>query len=115
VILGRVSSWERMALLATSTAFVIPSRKEGFGLNAVHARILSKPTVATLTGAHAQILGAEAPYWLVESGDIPRMTEALRAALRRGPSNVAIDAKQLARFDIRSVAHELLSLLPGGA
>jgi len=88
VILGRVSSWERMALLATSTVFVIPSRKEGFGLNAVHARILSKPTVATLTGAHAQILGTEGPYWLVEPGDVPRMTEALHAALRRGPASV---------------------------
>jgi len=110
LLLGRVSSPDRMALLAACTVFAIPSRKEGFGLNAAHARILSKPTVATSTGAHIETLDGEGPFWIVPPGDAVRLREALREGLQR-PSGVStIDATQLARFDIQSVAEGLLRL-----
>jgi glycosyltransferase involved in cell wall biosynthesis len=111
-VLGRISSWERMALLATSAVFVIPSRKEGYGLNAVHARILSKPTVATSTGAHEQILGHEGPFALVRPGDVSQLTQALRVFITSAPGMVSVDPDQLARFDIGLLAKELLQLLP---
>jgi glycosyltransferase involved in cell wall biosynthesis len=110
LILGRISPWDRMALLTACTVFAIPSRKEGFGLNAVHARILSKPTVATATGAHVQILGNDGPFWIVPPGDVPALTEALRDAVNRGLATPGIDASQLSRFDINTLAAELLKL-----
>ena len=113
-ILGRIPSQDHMALLAACTVFAIPSRKEGFGLNAVHAKILGRPTVATSTGAHVEILGNERPFWIVPPGDVPRLTDALREALHTTPTPLSADPRQLARFDIRVLAEELLRPPPLG-
>lgn len=111
-MLGRVSPWESMSLFATCQVFVIPSRKEGYGLNAVMARVLSKPTVATATGAHEEILGGHSGSRIVTPGDVPRLTEALRAALLGPSPPITLDPERLASFDIHALADQLLQLVP---
>ena len=110
VILGRVSGWERIALLSRADAFLIPSRKEGYGLNAVLARLLSKPTVATRTGAHPEIFAGDGRSRLVPPSDPQGFAGAIRDVLNEGPSPLAVDPVQISRFDIREVAAALVEI-----
>ncbi len=110
VILGRVSGWERLALLSRCHAFLIPSRKEGYGLNAVLARSLSKPTVATRTGAHGEILAGDTRSRIVPPSDPRQLADALRSVMDAGPSPLIVDPVQLMRFDIRGVAAALVKV-----
>lgn len=110
VILGRVSGWERIALLSRCDAFLIPSRKEGYGLNAVLARVLSKITVATRTGAHPEIFAGDQRSRLVPPSDPRELAAAMRDVLDEARSPLALDPVQLNRFDIRGVAAALISI-----
>jgi len=105
--LGRVTAWERIALLFTSDVFLIPSRREGYGLNAVLARVTSKTTVATRTGAHDKILDGDPRFIIVPPGSSAAFAEGLRRALQQARGPVTLDPDQLRRFDIRTLARRL--------
>lgn len=109
--LGRVSDGERDALLSGARLFLIPSRKEGYGLNAVLARVLGKPTVATISGAHPEILDDAARFVLVPPDDPESLAAGIREALTRATVPMVLDAAQLRRFDNHPLARQLL---PGG-
>ncbi len=111
-ILGRVSGPERMILLSGARLFMIPSRKEGYGLNAVLARVTGVPTVATSTGAHAEILDDPTRFLLVPPEDPAGLARAIRAAIARTTPPLSIDPGQLARFDRGRLARQLLTAGP---
>lgn len=109
-ILGRVNDWERFALMGTCELFLIPSRKEGYGLNAVLARVLSKSTVATRTGAHEEILSGDPWARLVPPNDPAALAQGIREGLQSGGPPMKLDAALLDQFDIRHLADRLVAL-----
>ncbi len=109
-ILGRVSDWERFALMDACELFLIPSRKEGYGLNAVLARVLSKATVATRTGAHEEILSGDPSARLVPPQDSTALAQAIREGLESGGPAMKLDTTLLKQFDIHHLADRLVEL-----
>ena len=108
----RVTEWERMALLSGCERFLIPSRKEGYGLNAVLARVLGKSSIATRTGAHEEILGHDPRFELVPPDDPVAFAEGIRRSLRSPAAPMALDRRALDEYDVTRLADRLLALLP---
>lgn len=107
---GRVSEWERLALLDASRLFLIPSRKEGYGLNAVLARVLGKSTVATRTGAHEETLSGDPRARLVPPEDPAELARAIRESLPQAGRGIHLDSDLLQAFDLRHLADKLVEL-----
>lgn len=111
VRLGWVPAAERDALLAGATAFVYPSRYEGFGLPPLEAMAAGVPVVATDAGALPEVLGDAA--LLVPVGD----TEALATAVERVVTDdelrrhlVAAGGRRVARFSWDAAAAGFVGL-----
>ena len=102
--LGKVSAWEKMVLFQAAQALVIPSRVEGYGLTALQARLIQKPTVATDTGAHRELLRTNPQARLVVPGDVASLREGIRDLIRGHPASGTLDEGQLEMFDIRRLA-----------
>jgi glycosyltransferase involved in cell wall biosynthesis len=103
--LGAVSDGEKHQLLGSCTAFVWPSRYEGFGLPPLEAMQTGAPVISSDRSAMPEVVG-EAGI-LVSPDDIPALTEAmvrltsdaaLRDALR------AAGLAQAARFSWQRTA-----------
>jgi glycosyltransferase involved in cell wall biosynthesis len=56
---GFVSQSELAALYQISIVCIVPSRMEGFGLNAIQAMAMGKPLVASRAGALPEVIGIE--------------------------------------------------------
>ena len=79
--LGWVDGARKSELLETVGAFVLPSHAEGMPMAILEAMAYGAPVVATDVGAVADMLdGGECGY-LVKSGDVLALTEALRQVL----------------------------------
>jgi glycosyltransferase involved in cell wall biosynthesis len=97
VRLGFVSDADRGDLLAGAAVVAVPSIYEGFGLVAAEALLAGRPVVATVAGAHPEVIGDAG--LLVPVGDTDALAGALAQVLgdeelaaelgRRGPVRVA--------------------------
>lgn len=74
-----VTDLERAALLRDATAFVYPSRYEGFGLPPLEAMAAGTPVVATRAGSLPEVLDDAAV--LVPTGDAPALADAIWTVL----------------------------------
>jgi glycosyltransferase involved in cell wall biosynthesis len=65
------------ALLAAMDVFVLPSRREGFGLSLVEAACQGLPVLGSAIGGIAEIVGDDAFGWLFPPGDAPALARQL--------------------------------------
>ena len=79
-----VSDAERLQLLNSALALVIPSLWEGFGLPALEAMACATPVIAARAGALPEVVG-ETAAWLVDPRSVPELTAAM-AELAASPS-----------------------------
>lgn len=93
--------------------YVAPQRWEGFGLTPIEAMACGVPVIATRVGAFEQIVTPQTGA-LVDPGDIPRLSDAIQAALT--PPAAIAQWAQNARphvsdaFSIEREAAELVTL-----
>ncbi|MHB1507109.1 MAG: glycosyltransferase family 4 protein [Cuniculiplasma sp.] len=76
-LLGRVNEEEKLYLMSNCKVFIIPSRREGFGINAIEAAILGIKTVATNTGAHNEILLELENKILISPNNVSELAESI--------------------------------------
>lgn len=115
--LGRVSEEQKVALMIAARVIAIPSIKEGYGLVAVEGRILGTPIIATLTGAHEEILNDSEVARLVPPGDVPSLALALNAVweMHRGLASPAGSISPiLERFDVANLSKEYINMAAKG-
>ena len=80
-VLGTVSNEELENLYAKADIFVLPSLFEGYGMVYAEAMARGLPIIATTAGAIPDTVPEEAGL-LVEPGDIPALTNALKVLLQ---------------------------------
>lgn len=88
--------------------FVLPSRKESFGVVYAEAQACGKPVIAARAGGPEDILSPETAI-LIEPGDVAQLAAALREAIGSGDKwdAAAIRRRFLSRFS-RSVVVDKL-------
>ncbi len=111
--MGRVTEEEKVFLMAKCSLLVIPSLKEGYGLNAVEADILGVPVVATRTGAHEQILHGSRSCLFVQPGSEAELTTSLIEMLSRPRLPSEFGKDEAARFDMRELSRKYLDTFSG--
>jgi polysaccharide biosynthesis protein VpsI len=74
---GWIGSERKFQLLASSTAFVLPSYNEGFPVGIIEAMACGIPIVATTVGGIPDAITDELEGLLVEAGDIEALSKAL--------------------------------------
>lgn len=77
--LGYLSAEDKFALMKNATAFVFPSRYEGFGLPVLEAMQMGVPVITSNVSALPEVVG-EAGL-LIDSEDEAALTKAMRQAL----------------------------------
>ncbi|MDA8143193.1 MAG: glycosyltransferase family 4 protein [Thermoplasmatales archaeon] len=107
---GRVSQVIKVHLMLNCKVFVIPSRREGYGLNAVEAAILRIPTVATDTGAHSDTLQGKDFACIVAPEDIDSLKAAIIDLMRYGDDGRFYDVDEAIRHDIKRLADSYLAI-----
>lgn len=81
---GQLSDAELMAAYQLCDLFVLPSRKEGFGIVFLEAMRFGKPCVGGNHGGTPEVIDHGQSGFLVEYGDVPSLAEAI-AALANDP------------------------------
>ena len=112
---GRLSSLEVRQWMAHSTALVVPSRREAYGLVALEGMAMGTPIIASNAGGLAEIV-PNACALTFEVGNVAQLSEAL-ANLIDNPSlqkSLSIRGHQNAlRFEWCQLAARYLTLLEG--
>jgi len=111
VALDRVSDVELAALYAGATAFVFPSRYEGFGLPPLEAMACGTPVIAADNSSLPEIVGDAA--LLAPADDVAALAEALRRMLTAPELRRELAASGLRRaatFSWRRCAEETLAV-----
>jgi glycosyltransferase involved in cell wall biosynthesis len=79
--LGYVSHNHKIQLMKSATAFVFPTRYEGFGLPVLEAMQLGTPVITTNISSIPEVTGTAA--WLYPPDDVAALTKLMRQALSR--------------------------------
>lgn len=111
IFAGRLSEEQKIHLMTKCACFVIPSRKEGYGLNAVEAAILNVPCVATDTGAHPEILSRSRVAKIVEPGNSDALALGLSTMLQAKGPGATFDSTTATTFDIESLSKKYTQML----
>jgi glycosyltransferase involved in cell wall biosynthesis len=108
--LGRVSDPDLAVLYSRATAFVQPSRQEGFGFPVIEALSFGAPVVASDLPALREV-GGDAP-WFVPVGDPAMLAAAIVEAASEPRDTVRArrGIAQAARFDWDASAGRLWDL-----
>jgi len=110
-LLGHVPDDELPNLYAGASAFVLPSRYEGFGLPVLEAMASGVPVVAADRAALPETAGGAAV--LADPDDPEALADAIATALRDGPQLRARGLRHAARFSWDATAKRLAALLEG--
>jgi glycosyltransferase involved in cell wall biosynthesis len=110
--LGYVDDALLPGLYAGASAFVLPSRHEGFGLPCLEAMACGTPVVATAAGALPETCADAA--LLVDPGDAGALADAVLAALD-DPRLAAAGPARAARFSWKRTVREIDGLLAAEA
>lgn len=99
------------AALAEADAFVLPSRREGFGVALVEALATGLPVVATRSGGPEDVVGS-GDGLLVERDDAAALAEGITALAAHVDEydRQAIAARAHARFSAASVGAQLMAI-----
>jgi glycosyltransferase involved in cell wall biosynthesis len=109
-LLDRITEETKLSLMLNCTIFVIPSRREGYGINSIEASILGLPIVATNVGAHSEILKTYKYRVIVSPDSVQELYEGIRFMLDQPKKIPSFDEKRASEYDIRETASELLKL-----
>ncbi len=110
--IGRVTEEEKILMMLRCSCLVIPSLKEGYGLNAVEAAILRLPVVATKTGAHEQILSRSGTSLFVEPGDASGLADCIAEVMRGRGLPRSFSREEADRFDMKVLSRQYLEAFP---
>lgn len=112
VLSGSVSNEEKSWLFANCSAFLFPSTAEGFGMPAVEAMKMGKPTFLSRHTSLPEIGGSAAFYF--DSFEKNHMKSVVESGLRlveKNPEKFAEKTKAHAqKFDWQTAAHQYLAL-----
>jgi glycosyltransferase involved in cell wall biosynthesis len=106
--IGRIDEFQKVYLMIRCRCLIIPSRKEGYGLNAVEARILTISTVATKTGAHEEILGRHENNILISPESVEQLHDAVLKILELPPQKPEFDIVAAKKYDISNLAQKYI-------
>ena len=106
--IGRIDEFKKVYLMTHCRCLIIPSRKEGYGLNAVEARIFMIPTVATRTGAHEEILDLPDINKLIDAGNKEQLHNAILAIMKTPRQKPEFDVTAAKKYDISSLAQHYI-------
>jgi glycosyltransferase involved in cell wall biosynthesis len=95
VMLGYVPREDLPALYAGASAFVYPSRYEGFGLPVLEAMACGAPVIVSSAGALAELVGDAGV--VLQTADPAELTQAIERLLRFAPDRDALRQRGLAR------------------
>lgn len=98
-----VTDADRNGLLATAELFVLPSVSENFGMAIAEALAAGRPVITT-TGTPWQVLRDEACGWWIAPTEAAALTDALRAATRTSPGELAAMGMRGRRYVERSLS-----------
>lgn len=102
IFTGRVSEEEKIFLMTNCSVFVIPSRREGFGINFLEAAIMNIRTVATITGAHPDIFSEDMRNArLVPPGQQSELADSISELLSGQPGILSFNEELAQKYDIR--------------
>lgn len=105
---------ETLKLIAGADLFVLPSRKEPFGIVLLEAAYLETPIVASRIGGVPEVLGDSYPY-LVEPDDIDELAGAISSLLDDASSHEKLIAEMRdrvsERFNWSRAYQEYMSLI----
>jgi glycosyltransferase involved in cell wall biosynthesis len=105
--LGHLPPADLPALYARSAALVIPSTNEGLGLVGVEAALCETPAVAFASGGLADVVQDGATGWLVPTGDVAALANAIDGVVDRPTKARALGAaarlRALATFSPEAV------------
>lgn len=110
IFLGRISEEDKIKLMINCKVFVVPSLREGYGLNVIEASILGLKIVATDVGAHSEILQVYNNKILVEANSVDGLYDGIFKMLNSKGQNIDISEDYAERYDIKKTGQELLSL-----
>ncbi|TMD04142.1 MAG: glycosyltransferase family 4 protein [Chloroflexi bacterium] len=95
IMLGYVPREDLPALYAGASAFVYPSRYEGFGLPVLEAMACGAPVIVSSAGALAELVGNAGV--VLQTADPAELTQAIERLLRFAPDRDALRQRGLAR------------------
>lgn len=104
VFTGRVTEKEKLFLMLQCETFVIPSRREGFGLNSIEAAIFGVNTVATDTGAHKDVLENIDNCKIVVPENIEALYSAIDSLLYLPKEKESLLMEYVEKYDINKTA-----------
>jgi colanic acid/amylovoran biosynthesis glycosyltransferase len=115
-ITGWVSNAQVRELLAQSRGLVMSSFAEALPVVLMEAMALRRPVVATLVGGVAELVRSGEEGWLVPTGDVQRLADAMQSLLQAPVEQLRRMGEQgyqraRARHDVRKEAAKLLSLI----
>lgn len=96
---GRVPDAELHAYLSGADLFVMPSRKEGFGIVFLEAMSYGKPVIAGAHGGSPEVVIDGETGLLAQHGDLPALTEAITCLLHDRTRLARMGAAGLARVE----------------
>lgn len=107
-------------LLAAADLYVQPSRWEGWSLAVVEAMAAGLPVVASDCSGRPKGFRDGEHGWIVPTGDVPALRDALTRALSRSPpelEEMGARSRELARrhYDIRRLSERFVALAEGAA
>ena len=106
-----ITEEEKLRLISNASVFVIPSLSEGYGLNAIFARIFSVPTIATDTGNHKEILDGNAKAIVVKPGSVKELTRGIISLLANlDNKDRTLNWEIIDKYDIKNTANEYITL-----
>jgi glycosyltransferase involved in cell wall biosynthesis len=88
---GRAERNEMKSLMKGCRLFVIPSRKESFGIVALEAFASGKRVVAGKTGGLTEIIHEGENGYFAEAGNVEELASGIKRGLSDNPENVRID------------------------
>lgn len=109
---GWLAPAELAAYYSSAEVLVVPSRWEGFGLNAAEAMRAGLPVIATRVGGLPEVVEENVTGLLVEPGDAQAIVDAIRSLTdeRRAAFGKAGRERFLASFTMERVHAELTAL-----
>lgn len=109
---GRVSAGELEHMYRSSTAVVVPSRYEGFGLPALEAMARGLPVVVADAGALPEVVGEGTDFAPLDPDDVTAWSEAMQAVAgmddRRREAVVARGLDRAGEFRPRRTADAMV-------